>query len=440
VRPGSLAEGIGLRAGDRVMAIDGRVLRDAIDCRFYAAEESIRLTALRNGSRLALTLEKDPDEDLGLEFERATFDGVRRCNNRCFFCFLKGLPKGLRPSLYVKDDDYRLSFLHGNFITMTNLAEADWRRIEGQRLSPLYVSVHATDPGLRRRLLGNPAAPDVMEQLRRLRDLGIEVHAQVVVCPGVNDGQHLARTVDDLAGLYPAVRSVGIVPVGATKYAEERSARAGRAEEMRACSAEDARTLVRQARGWQQAFRRRSGVGLVYLADEYYLTAGVRIPSAARYDGYPQFENGIGMVRSLIDDWRRARRRVARGPRPRTSTRRVVLVCGTLIAPVLRGLARELAEVADLDVEVVAVENRFFGPRVNVSGLLVADDLIRGLRQRCEADLVVLPRDALDHGGERFLDDGTAADVESALGVPVAFARTMSEVLSAAMTPAGGLR
>lgn len=431
---------MGLRAGDRIVAIDGRVLRDAIDCRFYAAEDSIRLTALRDGTLLTLSVQKDPDEDLGLEFERATFDGLRSCNNHCFFCFLKGLPEGLRRSLYVKDDDYRLSFLHGNFITMTNLTEADWRRIEEQRLSPLYVSVHASDLGLRRHLLGNATAPDVIEQLRRLRDLGIEVHAQVVVCPGVNDGYHLARTVADLAGLYPAVRSIGIVPVGATKYAEKRSAQAGRGQEMGACSAEDARALVRQAGAWQRTFRRRWGVGLVYLADEYYLTAGLRIPSAARYDGYPQLENGIGMVRSLIEDWRRARRRAASRPRPRGDHRRLIFTCGTLIAPVLEGLARELAELADLDIEVAVVENSFFGPRVNVSGLLVADDLIRGLRGRCEGDLIVLPRDALDYGGERFLDDGTPAQVESALGTPVAFARTLSDVLHVTTASAGEQR
>lgn len=430
VRADSLAQRAGLRPGDRVVSIDGHELRDAIDYRFYAAEPSIRLTALRNGSHLTFAIDKHPDEELGLHFEDALFDGLRRCNNRCFFCFLKGLPRGLRPALYVKDDDYRLSFLHGNFVTLTNLSAEDWRRIEEQRLSPLYVSVHATEPPLRRYLLGNPSAPDIMPQLRRLGEMGIAVHTQVVLCPGVNDGPHLARTVQDLAALYPAVRSIAVVPAGASRHGEERIVRAGHGQEIEALSSEGARSVLRQVVPWQRAFRRRWGLSLVYLADEYYLAAGAALPSAARYDGYPQFENGVGMARSLIDGWRRARRRAGGGVRPRSALRRVTLVCGTLIEPLLRGLALELAGLTGLHLEVIALENRFFGPRVNVSGLLVAEDVIEGLRGRSLGDLGVLPRYALDYAGERFLDDGTPADVEAALGVPIAFARTMEEVLA----------
>jgi putative radical SAM enzyme (TIGR03279 family) len=429
VQTGSLAHRAGLRPGDRVLSIDGHELRDAIDYRFYAAEASIRLSAMRNGSRLTFAINKHPDEELGLHFEDALFDGLRTCNNRCFFCFLRGLPKGLRSSLYVKDDDYRLSFLHGSFITLTNLGEEDWRRIGEQRLSPLYVSVHATEPRLRRYLLGNPSAPNVMPQLRRLKEMGIAVHTQVVLCPGVNDGPHLARTVQDLAGLYPAVRSIAVVPAGASKYAKDRIARAGHGQEMQACSPEGARSLLRQAAPWQREFRRRWGVSLVYLADEYYLAAGAALPSAARYDGYPQFENGVGMARSLIEGWRRARQRAGEGVRPRSGLRRVTLVCGTLIEPLLPRLTLELEELTGLRLEVIALENRFFGRRVNVSGLLVAEDVVEDLRGRSLGDLVVLPRHALDHAGERFLDDGTPGEVQATLGVPIAFARTVEEVL-----------
>ncbi len=429
VQAGSLAQRAGLRPGDRLVSIDGHELRDAIDYRFYAAEPSIRLSALRNGSRLTFAIDKHPDEELGLRFDDALFDGVRTCNNGCFFCFLRGLPRGLRPELYVKDDDYRLSFLHGSFITLTNLSEEDWQRIGEQRLSPLYVSVHATEPRLRRYLLGNASAPDVMPQLRRLGDLGVAVHTQVVLCPGVNDGPHLARTVQDLAGLYPTVASIAVVPVGASRYGEERIARAGHGGEVRACSPEAARSVLRQVRPWQRAFRSRWGVSLVYPADEYYLAAGAALPSAARYDGYPQFENGVGMARSLIEDWRRARRRASGGVRPRSGLGRVTLVCGTLVAPLLRGLALELAEVTGLQVEIVALENRFFGPRVNVSGLLVAEDMVAGLRGRSLGDLAVLPRYALDYAGERFLDDGRPEEVEAEVGAPIAFARTVDEVL-----------
>ncbi len=430
--PGGLAESVGLRPGDRLLAVDGHPLRDAVDFQFYAAEERFRLTVQRDEEVIEVAVARRPQEDFGLEFQQTAFDGVRTCNNRCFFCFLRGLPRGLRPSLYLRDDDYRLSFSHGNFITLTNLTARDWQRLEEQRLSPLNVSVHATEPELRRRMLDNPRAPDVLEQLRRLAALGIRVNAQVVVCPGINDGEHLARTVHDLAALYPAVQSIGLVPVGATRYAEE-----GLSDEerrgMAAPTPEYVRQVIRWARPWQQAFRRRWGAGLVYLADEYYLVAGQRLPAAARYDGYPQYENGIGMTRSLIDDWRRLRRRLQR--RAAFRTRKVTLVSGKLIAPTLQGLARELAALTGIDAAVIPVESRFWGSRVTVSGLLVASDIIESLRGAALGDLVVLPRHSLDHAGERFLDDGTPEQIAATIGARLAFARSMSEVLPFLSSP-----
>ncbi len=428
VTPGGLAERIGLRAGDRLVAIDGHALRDVIDFQFYAAEERFRLAFRRDGRIREADAARRPGEELGAEFESVVFDRIRTCNNDCFFCFLKGLPDGLRPSLYLKDDDYRLSFSHGNFVTLTNLTGADWRRLEEQRLSPLNVSVHATEPELRRYLLGNPRAPDILAQLRRLADLGISVNAQVVLCPGVNDGEHLGRTVSDLAGLYPAVQSIGVVPVAASRWAEERLTEEGKRKTAPTTPAYAGR-IIRQARPWQQAFRRRLGVDLMYLADEYYLTAGRRLPAAARYDGFPQYENGIGMTRSLIDDWRRLRRRLQAGRRPAGLPERITLVCGTLIAPVLQGIAREFAPLTGIEATIVPVENRLFGPRVTVSGLLVAADIVEALRRVALGDLVVLPRQALDHAGALFLDGGTPDGVSKALGARLAFASCMSDLL-----------
>jgi len=436
VRPGSLGDEIGLRPGDRVVAIDGRELQDAVDFQFYASEPAISLEVVRDGRRTVYEIEKHPDEDLGIGFQDAAFDGVRICNNSCFFCFLKGNPKGLRKTLYVKDDDYRLSFFHGNFVTLTNLTEADWARLEEQRLSPLNVSVHATEPELRRYMLGNKTAPDICEQLRRLGAIGIEANTQVVLCPGVNDGDALRRTIDDLSALYPIVRTISVVPVGATSTAEERIARGLHAEEVEGCTAEHARAVLELVAPYQRRLRSEHGVTLVYLADEYYLAAEAELPAARHYDGFAQFENGIGMARSLLDDWRVARRSLERRPIAGGSgIRHVSFACATLIAPLLEGIAAEFQAATGIRATVHRIANGFFGPRVNVSGLLVARDLEAQLRGRDLGDLAVLPRYALDYTGTRFLDDGTPDDLQRELGVPLAFASTMREVLKIVREP-----
>ncbi|HEY8491368.1 MAG TPA: DUF512 domain-containing protein [Dehalococcoidia bacterium] len=434
VEPGSLAEEAGLQPGDRIVAVDGHPLRDVVDFQFLAAEEVIQLSVIgRDGRVRTVAIEKHPDEDVGLAFRDATFDGIITCNNNCPFCFLKGLPKGLRRTIYVKDDDYRLSFLHGNFVTLTNLTEEDWERLDEQRLSPLNVSVHATDLALRRYLLGNPNAPDILAQLRRLGRLHIRVHTQVVLWPGVNDGAHLDRTIGDLGALYPTVQTISVVPVGATEEYERRS-ELGRLARLERCEPAYARRLVRQVRRWQRRFRREHGATIVFPSDEYYLAAGARVPAAHHYEGYPQYENGVGMVRRFLEDWQRTRRRIRRGGLPAVR-RRVTLAASTLGTPVLARVCAELQALTGIQVQVVPVANRFFGERINVAGLLVARDFIQALRGRDLGDLLILPRHALDYFGRHFLDDGTPADVQSAVGVPVAFATTMSEVLDLALDP-----
>lgn len=427
VRPGSIADEVGIRPGVRVMGANGRVLRDVVDFQFYTAEPVVELLVREpEGDERTYRIEKWPDDEIGLEFAEATWDGVRVCDNTCPFCFLKGLPKGMRRTLYVKDDDYRLSFLHGNFVTLTNLTDADWERLAEQRLSPLHISVHATEPELRRRLLGHATAPDIVEQLRRLGSLRIQCDTQVVLCPGINDGAHLDRTIADLGALYPTVRSIAVVPVGATQQFEERVLIGGRGiEESRFADAGYSRGLVRQITGWQRRFMEEHGDAIVHASDEFYLTAGARIPAARWYDGFPQYENGIGMTRALLDEWYDVRRQLRRGALTLPGVR-VVVACGAQIASALTPIWAEFDSLVGTTTTVVPVPNRHFGARINSSGLLVGAD-IRAAIEDIPADVAILPRTALDYFGRKFLDDTTPGDIRESLHLPILFASGMAD-------------
>jgi len=434
VHSGSIAAELGLRPDDVLLSINGHLLRDVIDYRFYGAEEELELVVEWDGERMVYQVERDYGQELGLQFAAPTFDGLRLCNNRCEFCFFEGLPPGMRRSLYIKDDDYRYSFLFGNYITLTNLTEDDWDRLAEQRLSPLYVSVHATDLALRRRILGNPVAPDVTEQLERLGSLGIQIHAQIVLIPGLNDVEqfncstsHLARTVADLAALYPTVQSIAVVPLGLTRYHRC---------PFRLYTPEEAGPIVAQISAWQQEYRRRHGLNLVYASDEWYLLAGLEVPAAEEYDGFPQLENGVGLTRMLLDERVQVpgRRSQVTGRRSQVAGRKsqvvkFTLVCGTLIAPLLEKLAEEWARLMGVEVEVVPAENRFFGPTVTVSGLLTGRDVIEALRGRDLGQAVFLPRAMFDAAGELTLDDMSPAAIGERLGVRVEVAGTMGEVV-----------
>ena len=423
IEPDSLASEAGLRPGDQVLAVNGRSIRDPVDYRFQTTDDFVELEVVHDGDLAMVEFEKPIDEPLGIEFEDDAFDGTRICNNKCFFCFLKGLPRGLRRPLYVKDDDYRLSFLHGNFVTLTNLSDDDWVRLEEQRLSPMHVSVHATDLELRRQLLGNRQAPDILEQLRRLADMRIEAHTQVVLCPGVNDGDALDQTVDDLLR-QENVASIGVVPVGSSLEGEQRIGEDG----MRAHSPREAARVVRQLRRWQRAARAARGSSVVFPSDEFYLTANAQLPAARRYDGFPQWENGIGMTRTLIDDWRQVRSKLRQGRLsvPATS---VLIACGTLIAPTLRTLCEEASAMTGIDFTIVPVENSLFGSRVNVSGLIPGRDFVSALSSLDLPQHVFLPRASLDYFGAKFLDDLTPEELETRLNRPVSFVYTLSDLL-----------
>jgi putative radical SAM enzyme (TIGR03279 family) len=408
VRSRTPAATAGLVVGDRILTINDRALRDAIDFQFYAAEERLVLGVERDGARRTLRLTRSVGADLGVELESPRPGDVATCANKCVFCFIHQLPRGMRRSLYVKDDDFRLSFLHGNYITLSDLDEASFERILEQRLSPLYVSVHATDPALRWTLLGRPRhSVEIVPRLERLAKAGIRVHAQVVLCPGLNDGPHLARTVHELAPLHPHVATTAIVPVGLTRHRERLPA-------LRTLSDAEAVALVDTVADWQARFLARLDSRFVFLGDEVYLQAGRPLPPAAAYEGFPIAEDGVGLVRRFEDGFGRTRARPPAG-----LARRVTVVSGALYGP---RLARMLARLTwpGLDARVVSVPNDFFGGSVAVAGLLTGQDIQRHLAAHGDlGEAVLVPAVALRDRDGVFLDDLTPADLARALGVAV---------------------
>ena len=417
VTDGGVGARAGLRAGDSLLEINGRPVRDVIDVQFLAADAELELVHARGEEIMRRRVQRDSGDAFGIEFETPLFDGMRECDNHCPFCFVRQLPDGMRPTLYVQDDDYRLSFLHGSFVTLTNLTDEDWRRLEEQRISPLYVSVHATDPAVRERLLGRQGSEPVMDQLRRLIRLGITVHTQVVVLPGFNDGDVLERTIEDLAGLYPGVESIGLVPVGLTQFCRAR---------LRRNTPDEAVHVLNQANGWQMAFRERYGVGLVYAADEWFLLAGRDIPDDGYYDDYSQLENGIGLTRRLLDDWHEVRRRIKPMEWRDAPVR---CVSGALIGPLLGQLLAEFSELSGIPIELTVVKNRFFGETVTVSGLLAAGDVVEMLKwEEAPIELLFLPRSMFDDAEQITLDGWTVADFEDALGVQIAKVEGLSDL------------
>jgi putative radical SAM enzyme (TIGR03279 family) len=419
IAAGSSAERAGLRPGDRLLAIDGIVPRDVIDVQSQAqGRRFVTIDVVRDGRIGTLRARVDRDLELGLDFEQPTFDGLRQCNNNCEFCFIRGLPKGLRRSLYVRDDDYRYSFLYGSFVTLTNLADDDWRRIGFQRLSPLRVSIHATDPDVRAHLLAHPGAEPILPQLRGFGDVGVRVHAQIVLCPGLNDGVVLERTIRDLVKVEHVVESVAVVPVGVSDHL--------RVREIRPVRPDEADAVLKSLLRWNRKLRRELGRGFVYPSDEFFLMAGHRLPGAAFYDGYPQLQNGVGLTRVMLADWRRQRRRL---PASVSQPRRVAWLCGVAAEPALRKMAVEANRVGQLSVQVHAVRNSLFGSAIGVSGLMSGRDaaaVLTGL----DVDRAVLPRTAFGYEGERTLDEWTVEMLEEACGVQVCLGRTASDLVN----------
>ncbi|MEO7000332.1 MAG: DUF512 domain-containing protein [Ktedonobacterales bacterium] len=449
VTPESPADLAGLQSGDLLQTINGQPVRDLVDYEFYAAEEELLLGIERNGRALDVLVAKTADEKMGLRFGEEPAPFIRICANKCVFCFIKGLPErhqaqrglplGMRGSLYIKDDDYRYSFLFGNFITLTNLKEQDWRRLEEQRLSPLYVSVHTTNPELRRVMVDGPRSGDILAQIERLGGLGITAHTQLVLCPTINDGDELERSIGDLAALRPIVESISAVPVGLTKY--NNMIAVENLPPLRPYTRDEALAVMALVERWQAQFAAAPdahGLPFVYLSDEWYYLTGRPFPTARHYGSYAQIENGVGMTRKLLDEWRDAKRELSATTSSASPTPRIAIFTSTMAEPVLRRIGRDIQRATGYATRVLAVENVFFGPTVTVAGLLCAQDVLDALERQCadltENDLLLLPRVMLDTAGTRFLDDITLDDFRARVRPRVVFAKTAEELRAAVTT------
>ena len=412
VEAGSRAEKAGVRPGDELVSINGEEIRDVLDYRFYLADKKTDLALLRDGNPYAVTIKKGTYDDIGLDFSTPLMDEKQACRNKCVFCFIDQLPKGMRKSLYFKDDDSRLSFLHGNYITMTNMTDRDIDRIIKMRFSPINVSVHTTNPELRVKMMKNRRAGAVLAYLPRLAGAGIELHCQIVLCRGLNDGAELDRTMRDLSALAPSVDSVSVVPAGLTDHRDG-------LYPLTPFTPEECAAVIRQVDAFASECLSKHGSRLFFCADEFYLSAKLPIPDEEYYEGYPQLENGVGMIRSTLEDFR-YELSSAPSADPAASPRTVTIATGVAAEGLMRELARMTMEkYPHLTIRVKTILNDFFGHSVTVSGLLTGQDMRRQLSGIPIGDALLIPSSSLRAGEDVFLDDMTLSELSSALGVPV---------------------
>ncbi len=418
VDKGSAADISGIVPGDLLLELNGKPVIDVFDYRTGITEEHIELTiGHADGAAEVYVIEKDEYEDPGLVFESYLMDREKACRNKCIFCFVDQLPKGARKSLRFKDDDLRLSFLTGNFVTLTNITDVELDRLISFKLSPMNISVHTTDPELRVKMLGNPGAGMIMCQLKRISVAGIKMNTQIVLCPGINDGDALARTLDDLSGFGESMLSIVVVPVGLTKYRMSKEP-----DGVRPFSRQEAVKVVEDVAERQKQNLSAYGRRLIFAADEMYIKAGIEIPAASDYEDFYQLENGVGIVALFVDDMKKGIRRRMRNKLKKLksteagSARKIVLVTGKDAAPFIQGFAGELSELYNADFRVLPVANRFFGETVTVAGLVTGADILQILAdQRIDPEwLVVVPDIMLRDSGDRFLDDMTVGEFVSA--------------------------
>jgi len=423
IRENSIAAELGLAPGDVLVSINGQPIDDVLDYQFLAQEDYLEVEIKKqDGETWVLEIDKDYDESLGIDFDALVFDRIKPCQNRCVFCFVDQLPPHVRSSLRIKDDDYRHSFINGNFITLTNLSESDWAKIVGMHLSPLYVSVHCTRSELREQMLQNRQAGSIKQDLQRLRDAGIQVHTQVVVCPGWNDGPILQETIEDLASMYPGVLSVGLVPVGLTGHREGLT-------HIAPLSVEAATMVIAATDTNQVRFRQQLGTGFVYAADEFYVRTGLPLPPAGYYDDYSQIENGIGLARILLDDFRELEPQLPQQVMPQ----QVFVISGESTAVLLQSLIQRLNQIEGLVVELITVPNRYFGGGVTVTGLLTGRDILAALGHRHRGQRVIIPDIVLRDGHDVLLDDMSVEQLKSSSGADICVAASSAAGLLAAV-------
>lgn len=416
VQPGSIAQRLGLQAGDQLEFIAGEPVIDQIDYQALTAQSRFDITILKpDGARKIVHVRKQDWEPLGLTLDQSIVSSPRPCRNHCIFCFIDQMPPGMRETLYVKDDDWRLSLMMGNYITMTNIDDKEFDRIIRRRVSPLYISVHCTDPDMRVKMLRNPQAARIMERLQQLRENGIRFHCQVVLCPGWNDGEILNRTIEDLATLAPAAQSVALVPIGLTKFRKGLPC-------IRPYDRETACDLIESVRPLQERFMRELGTRFVFPADEFYCLSELPIPADEEYEDYPQIENGVGMLRMFETDLRYAAEDY---PVECTPERHLVIATGTSVAPFLQQLADQYAPKGT-HVTVLPIINRFFGETVTVAGLITGGDLVAQCRD-IKADEILIVRSMIRAEGDRFLDDMTVEEARKALPAPLRITENSGE-------------
>ncbi len=418
---GSIAEELGMEPGDELLAVNGQEITDIFDYQYLVQDEYIEVLIRRtDGEEWLLEIDKEYDEDLGIEFENGLMDDYRSCHNKCIFCFIDQMPKGMRKTLYFKDDDSRLSFLQGNYVTLTNMSDEDVDRIIRYHLSPINISFQTTNPELRCMMLNNRFAGRALLQVRKLYEAGITMNGQIVLCKGINDGAELERSIADLTAYLPLLESVSVVPVGLSKYRDG-------LYRLEPFTKEDALEVLQCIHRWQEKLYPEYGLHFVHASDEWYVLAEEPLPEEARYDGYLQLENGVGMLRLLLTEFEDAMEALeaqdpegAYGEYDKGCGGELSVVTGKLAYPFLKDMACKLeARFPALKIHVYAITNEFFGERITVSGLLTGQDIIRQLQGRKLGERILLPQNMLRSGEDYFLDDVTVGDLEKALQVKV---------------------
>ena len=420
VEAGSIAEELGIEPGDRLLAIDGQEIEDIFDYQFYEeSDELLLLIEKAGGEQWELEIEKDADESLGISFGEGLMDEYRSCRNRCIFCFIDQMPPGMRDTLYFKDDDSRLSFLQGNYITLTNMSDHDVERIVRYRLEPINISFHTTNPELRCRMLHNRFAGDALKKVDILYQGGIEMNGQIVLCRGVNDGEELERTIRDLTKYLPLLKSVSVVPVGLTRFREG-------LYPLEPFTREEAREVLRVIHRWQKKIYEEYGIHFIHAGDEWYLLAEEEVPEEERYDGYLQLENGVGMLRLLFNEFEEGMERLGDGDR----SGEISAATGKLAYPYIRRMADRIQErYPGVKVHVYCIRNDFFGERITVSGLITGQDIIAQLKGKELGSRLLLPCNMLKADEDVFLDDITVKEVSDALQVPVDIVKSSGQDL-----------